>query len=414
MARELEPGGDPVADARALYDSLHQVKGELQAVDAAVAEHLRTSGSPAKQSWLKTKIAVRSGVGVSIGIDLVLLDAHLWQDIDPRFRIPVVVAHGVFGAGAQVMHNRRDRRKAERRHQREVDDRCDDFLFRGVGVELALGDLRRAIAEATDGRPASAEELADKVTAAQEAFEDYFDALHRLREGDLSVPFPWSTVGHDIVVARELLALDAGTLLTQAGQVGAGTLDLTSISVGSARSGSNVGAPPNGGLADVITAADAFRAELITVNRDLDTVEFSVQKAPRKRGTAADVHSETLGLLAHAIREARFRAGLLHTDCVVIDTAARQAESARSAAQALPHLTVVPINDVRPTFESFASSLAKAADHLAAIASDARLDDAAAAAGRTMRKLPELADLCRALAATFETTYQGIREAAHG
>lgn len=411
-----------VAAAQALLDSVGEAKATYRAVDTAVANHLR-NGSERAAEAVKPTIAraadtfAMAGVGAMPGFVGGAIGEYLsgWAGTTTTLLGEVPISENTFAVSAlgMVVFGVTMWRDGGRKLTAAASaaDRCDDFLFAGVALELAVGDLQTALADAGRGRPGAAEALADKVRAAQEAFEDYLTQLRQLDEKDVSVRFPWSSRKVDVELARELLTLDVETLLAEAELVATGNLT-TEVNALPAPATRAMSRRPAGALQILITAAESLRSALTDSAETLKAVETTViQRARRDAGAAAPDGDAPLRV-AQAISQANVSGGLVEADCLVIEIAAHTAAT-ESAERAIGHLREAPTTaKLRTTFATYASQVAAIVQQLDPLAHKAEVAEAAVSVRKLVTALPRLSSLADTVATTLDSALPDLRHVA--
>ena len=418
------PAVVPVETAQALLAKLREVKDDFRAVDAAVANSVHEGRERIAKSatrWHGWHTASWAGPGAVTGQSLGpaaerLVDSGL---LSMSFESGSGASWGCMLVGASVAGvtgwwHGRTRSAAVRA---EAEQLCDDFLFAGVAVELALGDLRTALDDARRGRPGSAGTLAARATAATEAFEHYAAAVRPLDGTGVDVRFPQTGVDIDGALALQLLSAHTEAVLARAGRIAVAALDPSAAMVGGLPGprrqaiAAATPATPAGGLDAVIATAEALRGQLEAASRTLEAVEDTIRRVQR---APTDIDAQTLERLAQIVAEAHLREGLAEADCLGIENAAREAANADTVPQSLHHLAAAPsATDLCEAFDGYASSLHAAVLQLTAAGDGSRpLSEAGGTAESIWNDIPRLTSTANALATTLDTVLTHINQLA--
>ena len=408
-------GGVSVEAAQALLDSLREVKDDFCAIDAAVANHLRDGRERVGRSRIRRRtfracrwaavgqgavlaVATASGEIFDIGVG-VTTQAQLITASEPTMTGMLI---GALAGQVSFWRTGMEHKAVAA----EAAERCDGFLFAGVAAELALGELGTTLDDARRGRPSSGEELASKVTEAQEALERYVHALQRLDENDVAIRFPWSTREIDITIARELLAVNAEAVLAQ---IGLPTTDMATLAgLPGPRRRELDTSTSTGGVGALLAAAEAARGELEATAHALHEIEDTIRQTARQR---ADADTEALQRLAGVVAQSQRRGSLLVADCLSIENAARSMIDADTVPQALDDLTTAPsAAHLRNALDGYASSLEATVHQLTAANDDGTLPDAGAVTQITWNDVRRLASVAHTLAESLDAVETGLNE----
>ena len=408
--------GTSVQTAQDLLSLLRDAKDEFRAVDTAVADHLRDGRGRVDSSnteWRFWRSLAWTGPGGLVGrAGAVAVEGFFgaggvewpWVEGSGTGLACTLVGGGITGVASWL--NLRQKGAAARA---EPDRLCDDFLFAGVAVEVALGDLRTALDAVRRGRPGSAETLAARTGEAREAFGRYVGAVEALNAIDLTVRYPWHRGDVDVAAALQQLTVDAETLRRQVGLITTQVESLGDLSEPPRMELPAAG--PAGGLDTVIATAEALRVDLAASGRRLQQIEDAVRRATRHATTDTDAHR--LERLAQVVAEAHQREGFVEADCLAIENAASEGAIAETVSLALHHLAAAPSAAVfRNAFAGYESSVVMAAQQLASLPQEEPLDAATAAAQTTSHDVSRLTDMAIALATALDTVRSRIGQLA--
>lgn len=416
-----EPGAASITAARALLDSVREAKESYRAVDAAVTNHLsvgreRTAAGPT--STLRRAVdayglAVAGGVPGMVGGAIgEFLTGWAGSSTLLGEQIPIsqptialsMLGSVVFGVTGWRESGRQNAAVA-------AADRSDEFLFAGVALELAMGDLRTALSDAGRGLPGATEVLATTVSATQEAFAHYIAELRQLDEKDVSIRFPWSSRRVDVALARELLALDVDSVLTQAGMIASGELGAEFRALPGA-SGRATSGEPSGGLDAVITTAEILRSELAESVGVLKEVEATLAMRARDHAGSAQLDAAVLHRIEFVVAHTHVYGGLVEADCLAIENVARIAAT-ESVSKAVDYLTAAPsTTTLRTAFAAYAAGVTTTLQYLAPSTNSTAAVEAAASVRKLSTALPRLGGLADKVATALDAALPLIRHVA--
>lgn len=418
---KTEPRAVSAVAARALLDSVREVKDSYSAVDAAVTNHLRTWRKPVRHPVLYRtgNACVLAGytgtlawIGGTIGEQVagwartVTLPGDV--AVSPFMLTGVITLSAVAG----IMEWDSSGYSLKVKAAAAAEERGDNFLFAGVALELALGDLQTALADAGRGQPGAAEALAHQGSVTQEALDHYVAALRQLDENDVSIRFPWSSRDIDVTIARELLALDVESVLARADLVTKGDLDTVAlVAQPGAPAPVSSRATPTGGLSTLTTTAEVLGAELAESAEALQAIETQLQHVSQRPGGSIQLDDAALHRIAGEVTQAYMCAGLLEADCLTIGNAAQTAAT-ESVSRALGYLTAVPAANLRLAFEGYQSGVVVALHEVAPVTDNVALVEIAATLRKLSSALPRLGGLAGTLATTLDAEPHDLRHRA--
>lgn len=393
-----------------LLSALRSVKNDFRVVEAAVTNHLRDGRERAVEAAGKARlgrtlrsiyhggyapaaavIAFEELSGSGHGLDSVPL-ALTSLEMTP-FKTTLYVGGASTMLATWYQATRRLKATAA-----SADRRCDRFLVSGVAVELALGDLQEALADARRGLPGSDELLAIRATEAQEAVREYVTAMKTLGEADLTVRFPWATRDVDVAEARELIDVSADAVLAQVEIAGA---VIETVDSRPGRPGVITSADPEGGLDAVTAAVTTLRTDLRSAGQGLDQIAETLRKAVRQ--AADEAGGRALEGLAGTVAEARLYVGFMEADCAGFEAAARSASASDHGQEVVAILGAVPSTaNFRAAVREYAARVEDVESHLSSLVDDEALRGAHVAAWLTRHDTLALTTSVDALAAAID------------
>lgn len=380
----------------ALFNDLLEVKRELQAVEFAVTNRIYDGADRALKSsgrrqfheqWATASCGhLAAAAAMEVAANLTgsgpgFFDVYsMLTSLDVNLHV-VGLAEG-YAAG--IMLGTLPGRKRDSTIRDQAAQRCHDFIFAGVMVELALGDLQKLFDSERGDSHVDGETLAEYSSHARQAFRHYADTMRLLEQDDVSIRFPWSAPDVDVAAARKLLVAGADSCLERVERASwtnwvaeAGSEPLTA----SPRAG--VSSTPGGGLDAMRAAAASLQAQLKVADSTLETLVAAVTQAMRTDRTTQ------LTLLKTTAMEAQARGRFAAADCRAIRTAVRSAKRAATSQGVFDTLQAAPSPvSLGRTFNDYATQV-EAAAWLADMAPES-IHEAAAMIAKTSRNLPQL------------------------
>lgn len=406
------PAVATVETATQLLKALGEAKRDFGALDTAVAQHLRGSREPAiaaAQAW-RRQAAVRHSVGIGSlcsGEFLISFAAGGGFAAIP-YMVPVHAALvgglavlPLVGAAAAAKGGWNIGTSYVQKVEATEDTRRLEFLRAGVRVEVSLDSLARVIEDAQRGS-VSAEAVAERVTEARQAFDQYLSTVNDLDESDATVAFPWASRDFDVMLARELVSVDVDAVLAHVdyavhGDGIAGSLPTAPVKAVTTN-------PSGGGLAVLTAAAQNLRAQLVVATAVLDSAETAALSVARSLD--GDSQGAAVEQVVRTVREALLRATVVESDCHSLETAATAAPEAADATAALAIIDAAPEpNAILRNFEAYTISVQAAVDALVGAAHHRQLREAGIAVWHLWSERPK----ARASAQTLATVAHAER-----